>query len=102
MSKPVILGKPRSQPKKVLLRAQTEAELAAMILGQEEAIAQHYRLTLTGDNLIQTVFLGLRDPDAFKFAFGLTGAEFDLSRLQAWKEYRVKYPAGEIARRLST
>ena len=96
LSKPMVLGKPRSQPKKVLLRAKTEAELAALIMGQERQIAEHYKLELTGQNLLRAVFHGLRDPMVFKFAYGVSDAEFDMCRYSGWLAYRNKHPAVSV------
>lgn len=91
--KPVILGKPRSQPKKALMRAQTEQELASLMSGVEKDIASFYGLTLSGTNLVTAIFNGIRDPRYFKFARGQTDSEFDGGRYPAWLAFRQQHPA---------
>jgi hypothetical protein len=86
----MILGKPRSQPKKILQRAKTLSEMTELLSSvNTEDITQFYKLSLIKrENVIDAVFRFIHDPLFFKYIHGLIDDEYCLERYKLWLNFR--------------
>jgi hypothetical protein len=86
----VILGKPRSQPKKILQRAKTLSELSKLLSSvSTEDLSEFYQLSLKNrDNIMNAVFRFVHDGRYLKYVQGLTDEEYCSERYKLWLEFR--------------
>lgn len=91
----MILGKPRSQPKKILARAKSIDELSLLLSEVKTSdLSEFYGLNLINrENIIEVVFRHLEDKNYLLFARGLTDLEYDSDRYHDWLNFRKKYPS---------
>jgi hypothetical protein len=91
--KPMILGIPKSQLKKVLSNAKTETDLYELIKDDEVTIAEFFNLKLSGLILAKAIFVSFTDNTILAFARNLINEEFCLTRYKDWKEFRKINPS---------
>ena len=86
----MILGKLRSQPKKILQRAKTLTEMAELMSGVNTSdIAEFYNLSLEKrENVIDAVFRFTHDPLFLNYVRGLTDDEYCIERYILWLKFR--------------
>jgi hypothetical protein len=86
----MILGEPRSQPKKILQRAKTLSEMTELLSEVNTAdIAEFYKLSLVKrENVIDAVFRFTHDRLFLKYVRGLTDDEYCIERYKLWLDFR--------------
>jgi hypothetical protein len=91
----MILGKPRSQPKKILNKAKTKEELDILLsAASDEDISKFYGLSLNDrKNIIDAIFRFINDKNFLLYVRGLSDDEYDPSRFTEWLNYRKKHKA---------
>lgn len=88
----MILGKPTSHPKKILSKAETIEQLAAMLVDCSTGdLALKYNLNLkVRENILSAIFMILRHKEFSNYVNNLKDAEYDSSRFFLWKQFREK------------
>ena len=86
----MILGKLRSQPKKILSRAKTKEELDELMSAvSDQDISKFYGLSLKNrKNIIDAIFRFIDDKNFLLYARGLNDDEYSISRYFEWLEFR--------------
>lgn len=91
----MILGKLRSQPKKILIRAKSISELNELLVDcSTDDLINFYQLSLTERfNIIDAIFRFINDKNFLLYVRGLSDEEYDVSRFTEWLNYRKIHKA---------